>query len=225
LANCPRCFEENALAYRGGAPEVRGCAACKGVWLSQAAAKRLIEGPFGPLSGLPTLATRASLCCPDCGATLERRQVAGVEIDVCPRDGVWFDHTEVERVQAAARRPRGDDGLATAGVAVLGTAVAAEVVAATIYAPMQRPGPQAAQADGGALVDVADGVIDVGATAIDVAASGTEVVGAAIVDGGAVEVVGAALDGGTVEVVGATVEAGAGALDVLASIFEGIFNF
>jgi Zn-finger nucleic acid-binding protein len=210
LANCPRCFEEDALAHRGGAPEARGCAACKGVWLSQAAAKRLIEGP---LSGLATLATRASLCCPDCGAPLERRQVAGVEIDVCPRDGVWFDHTEVERVQAAARRPRGDDGLATAGVAVLGTAVAAEVVAATIYAPMQRPGPQAAQADGGALVDVADGVIDVGATAIDVAASGAEVVGAAIVDGGAVEVV------------GATVESGAGALDVLASIFEGIFNF
>lgn len=213
MRNCPRCFEEGALAYRGEAPEARGCAACKGVWLSPAAARRLVEGPFGRLADLPAVATKAPLRCPECGQPLERRRVAGVEVDVCPDDGVWFDHTEVERVQAAARRPRGDAGLASAGVAVLGTAVAAEVVAATIYAPGQRPAAQAGQADAGGLADVAEGVIDVGATAIDVAASGAEVIGAAIVDGGGVEVAAAGAEA-----------VGSGAFEVLASIFEGIFS-
>lgn len=211
MRNCPRCFEERALAFRGEAPEARGCAGCHGVWLSTAAAHRLIEGPFGSLAQLPAIAGGATLRCPECGEVLERRLVDDVEIDVCPRDGVWFDHAEVERVQAAARRPRRGEGLAAA--AVIGTAVVADI-ATSIYAPGSRPGQQPATSDSGVAVDVAlETVGEVSGAAIDVAASGAEVIGSAVVEGGALEAVGAGAEA-----------VGSGALELLASLFEGIFS-
>ena len=203
--DCPRCFERLALGDRKVEAEVRGCAACQGVWLSPAAARRLIEGPFGALNRLPRLATgNAALRCPTCGEALERRKVAEVEIDVCAEHGVWFDHTEVERVHAAARRPHRGDGLATA--AVIGTAVAAEVMT-SIYAPLSQPGQRPAEgADVGVIADGAEIVVDVGVTAIDVAVSSGEAIGTAVVEGGALEAV------------------GSGALELLASLFEGLFS-
>jgi hypothetical protein len=209
--DCPRCFEEGALAHRGEPPEARGCAGCQGAWLSVAAARRLIEGPFGALGELPAAATRAAaLRCPGCKNVMARRRVAEVEIDVCMDHGVWFDHTEVERVQAAAR-PRVGAGLATA--AIFGTAVVADLATSIYGPPGAGPRPMASNADAGSVIEVAASVGDVGLAAVDIAASGAETVGSAVLDAGAVEVVGAGVEA-----------AGSGALEVLASLFEGLFS-
>lgn len=203
--DCPRCFERLTLGNRNVDVEASGCASCHGAWLPLAAAQRLIEGPFGALAGLPRVsAGNAALRCPVCRTALERRRVAGVEIDACAEHGVWFDHKEVEHVQAAARRPRLGAGLATA--AAIGTAVAVDM-ATSIYGPMSRPGPRPAEnMDAGVAADGLEVVADVGVTAIDVAVSSAEVIGSAVVEGGAAEAV------------------GSGALEVLASIFEGLFS-
>lgn len=209
--DCPRCFKERALAHRGEPPEARGCAGCQGAWLSVAAARRLIEAPFGPLGELPVVHTKAPLRCPSCEQALERRRVAEVEIDVCAEHGVWFDHREVERVQAAARRPGVRAGLATA--AIIGTAVVADM-ATSIYGPGGAgPRPMTSNADAGSVIEVAASVGDVGIAAVEIAGSGAEALGSAVVDAGAVEVVGAGVEA-----------AGSGALEVLASLFEGLFS-
>jgi len=210
--DCPRCFNKWAHGNRNEEIEARGCAACQGVWLSPAAARRMIEGPFGALSKLPRIAAgNAALRCPTCRKALERCRVAEVEIDVCAEHGVWFDHTEVERVHAAARRPRRGDGLATA--AVIGTAVAAEVVT-SIYAPLSQPGQRPGEgADVGVVTDGAGIVLDVGVTAIDVAVSSSEAIGSAVVEAGALEAISAGAEA-----------VGSGALGVLASLFEGLFS-
>ena len=202
--DCPRCFERWALGNRKVEAEARGCAACQGVWLSHTAARRLIEEPFGALAGLPRVeAGNAALRCPVCDVSLERHRVADVEIDVCAAHGVWFDHKEVERVQAAARRPRVSDGLATA--AAIGTAVAAEV-ATSIYAPLSRPTAQPGEgADAGTVIDGLEVVGEVGFSAVDIAMSSTEAIGSAVVEGGGEAV-------------------GSGALELLAGLFEGIFS-
>ncbi len=210
--DCPRCFERWAHGNQQAEIEARGCAACQGVWLAPAAARRLIEGPFGALGKLPRIsAGNAALRCPSCREALERCRVAEVEVDVCAVHGVWFDHTEVERVHAAARRPRSGDGLATA--AVIGTAVAAEVMT-SIYAPLSRPGQRPAEgADVGVIADGAEIVVDVGVTAVDVAVSSGEAIGSAVVEAGAIEAVSAGAEA-----------VGSGALELLASLFEGLFS-
>lgn len=210
--DCPRCFEKWAPGDREKEIEARGCAACQGVWLTPAAARRLIERPFGALGKLPRIsAGNAALRCPTCHKELERCGVAEVEIDVCAEHGVWFDHREVERVHAAARRPRVGDGLATA--AAIGTAVVAEV-ATSIYAPLSRPEQRPVEGtDVGVIADGAEIVVDVGVTAIDVAVSSAEAVGSAVVEAGAIEAASAGVEA-----------VGSGALEVLASLFEGLFS-
>lgn len=170
--DCPRCFTVGGL--RSCEPyEAWGCAECRGIWLTIAAARRLLEPSFGPIFGLPQSSMgHAALRCPGCAQGLARCKIAEVEIDVCLRDGVWFDHEEIQRIQAV---PRGARGAALATAAVVGTAVAAEM-AGSIYGAPGSPSSRSASADAGAGIDGVVEVVDVGATAIDAAAGGGEVV-------------------------------------------------
>lgn len=232
MMSCPRCLEHR-LRAPDGEHDARACKHCKGAWLPVAAARRVVEGPFGPLAAFPVVRVgNGALRCPECGEELVRRRVVGVEIDGCEAHGVWFDHSEVERIRAAAQQPRGAE-LAVGAAVVMATA------ATVLFAPSQT---SAGRRDPSSDVDVA-GVIDVTVTSIDVAATGVDVAATAVagadvavasadVAASGLEVAASAGEGvvGALEVVdvgeaaGASVEVVSGAFDVLAGLFEGLFS-
>lgn len=231
MMSCPRCLEHR-LRAPDGEYDARACKHCKGAWLPVAAARRVVEGPFGPLAAFPVVGVgNGALRCPECGEELVRRRVVGVEIDGCEAHGVWFDHSEVERIRAAAQQPRGAE--LAVGAVVMATA------ATVLFAPSQTSAGRREQYSD---VDVG-GVLDVTVTSIDVAAAGADVattavtgadvaVASADVAASGLEVAASAGDGvvGALEVVdvgaaaGASVEVVSGAFDVLAGLFEGLFS-
>lgn len=190
MVHCPRCLVER-LRKPEGEHDGRPCRTCRGAWLPTASADRLIVGPFGPLAALPRLPTGINaLRCPECNAELERRQVAGIEIDVCPDHGVWFDHQEIDRVRAAAERHRRGEPLAVAELA-------ATAVAAVVITPM--PNHQS-QSDGVALelaasaAELAVSTAEAATSSGDVTVAVLEVVDVGEVAGGALELLSGALE-------------------------------
>jgi Zn-finger nucleic acid-binding protein len=114
---CPVC---GVGMYLGQAEDVAmlGCGRCGGQWLDQKGTQRVMDGLLseqarsmarsvseradddGPTGGdyrgaQPGARARA---CPICSGGLGKRTIAGVniEIDVCERDGTWFDAHELE---------------------------------------------------------------------------------------------------------------------------------
>ena len=79
--SCPRCLEHR-LRAPDGEYDARACKHCKGAWLPVAAARRVVEGPLGPLAAFPVVGVgNGALRCPECGDELVRRRVGGVEVD------------------------------------------------------------------------------------------------------------------------------------------------
>jgi Zn-finger nucleic acid-binding protein len=105
---CPRCQVTLFAARRSGI-RVDACGACGGVWLATDDARRMLETRSRVAAELAgKAASRASslaytpgdASCPECGVTLARTVVppANIEIDVCAKDGTWFDRGELARV-------------------------------------------------------------------------------------------------------------------------------
>jgi Zn-finger nucleic acid-binding protein len=108
---CPRCALP-LVEGRAGEVVLRGCGGCGGVWLDNESARHALNEPA---TGAIELAKRASgrasrhpdrvalVRCPTCRATLGRvAHPTGLEIDVCPAHGTWFDGDELARVLEAA---------------------------------------------------------------------------------------------------------------------------
>jgi Zn-finger nucleic acid-binding protein len=101
------------------------CARCGGVWFEKGEAQQLTRYspsdlwkhippretiPHPPCHGCgapidrdaercAVCARRNEIACPVCDKTMERRQHAGLTLDVCSRcKGVWFDHAELKSV-------------------------------------------------------------------------------------------------------------------------------
>lgn len=175
---CPRCATHSSSPpplYAGSASQIilHACGACGGVFLGSKCAAQLA-------SSLPTDAlqlasqvsdaaryradTAVALACPVCRESMQRSPIAraGVEIDLCPKHGTWYDRDELARVAGAIRSSAW--GLpASAGVA--GTAVGgAAIVGATV-----QPSPAMEQVNqtlgdvAGATAEVA---LEVGAESV-----------------------------------------------------------
>lgn len=107
---CPRCSAELAAKALGPRP-VLGCRACGGLWLDHATFADLKgetrhrsppvspENPPGPQRPPPGAAMY--LRCPLCDELMQRKNFAqrsGIIVDVCRRDGLWFDADELSAV-------------------------------------------------------------------------------------------------------------------------------
>lgn len=173
-SSCPRCHFE-ALRAHADEAGARACPRCEGVWLTMAAARAVLPASLGTLPGQ---AAADAPRCPVCEGPLTLRCVYGVGVDVCAAHGVWFDHSEVERIRAAARHEAAD----------LTTVDADSVDART------GPGPRKARIATGSdsAIDTTIVAAEVAVTAVDVAAvtaDGVEV------GGGVLEVLGNLFEG------------------------------
>lgn len=116
---CPNCRAELVSTTRDGV-DANYCAACRGMWLSQAELGRLEDEAFdlgddekGTLVFSSSATARA---CPQCGGALRMFQyrLYDLELDYCPAGhGYWLDADEDRRVlelmkQEEARLKRSD---------------------------------------------------------------------------------------------------------------------
>jgi Zn-finger nucleic acid-binding protein len=112
--NCPRCEAPLRLRPIGGA-SVHECGACGGLFLSHGTVESIIADRGGSLianellASLPKAATsvmpkagqRMYVKCPTCQTLMNRKLFAtgaGIVIDVCKADGVFFDIGELPAI-------------------------------------------------------------------------------------------------------------------------------
>jgi pSer/pThr/pTyr-binding forkhead associated (FHA) protein/Zn-finger nucleic acid-binding protein len=94
--NCPRCGV--ALV---DARAARGCEQCGGLWveepvLSEMVLTMLPPQPHGRLLLAVLQRAGEKLPCPTCGDAMHPTEIHGVELDRCPKHGIWFDKPELE---------------------------------------------------------------------------------------------------------------------------------
>jgi Zn-finger nucleic acid-binding protein len=194
---CPRCAG-GLKGIRTRSVELSGCEGCGGVWLDNAAARRVIDAlcddTVGRVDALARVAQRPtdraqSIACPSCAGPLARWSVpeANVDVDWCERHGTWFDRDELATVARtyAARRAYGGSGSGkgkylAAGVAA--GAVAGGAVGAAVLANDPSIQERARQAVDG--ID-AETVVDAGSTALEFVDPGDVADGAGVVIEGA----------------------------------------
>jgi Zn-finger nucleic acid-binding protein len=89
---CPHC--EIALVPSS---RILGCTQCRGAWVPAVELdEQLGEHPaYAP-------SPHAAVACPACKAAMSPVAIAGVEIDRCAADGVWFDADELDRIRKVA---------------------------------------------------------------------------------------------------------------------------
>lgn len=108
--NCPRCRLSLELLEIGEI-KVRTCAKCDGIWADVETFENIcatreqqsaVLGFIGNReSKAEPLAKISYVPCPDCGQLMNRSNFAhasGVIIDICKKDGVWFDAEELPRI-------------------------------------------------------------------------------------------------------------------------------
>ena len=150
---CPVCLgvqmEKVRMGGTGAQLVLDHCARCGGVWFEKGEAAQLTQHsptelwkhippraitPRPPCHGCGTPLDRDvekcgvcgrknEIACPVCDRTMERRQQAGLALDVCSRcKGVWFDHAELKSVWSlsAAEFSRGRTGRVSQAAAVGG---------------------------------------------------------------------------------------------------------
>lgn len=102
---CPRCTTKLFFGETDGI--ALGCGLCGGIWLDNASAQRVMARYDGAVAELASRATasatkrpdvRAPVNCAECGASMQRKRVGDVEIDLCLAHGTWFDAGELGRV-------------------------------------------------------------------------------------------------------------------------------
>jgi Zn-finger nucleic acid-binding protein len=99
---CPRCGIDLIDAVVGVA-----CAQCQGIWISPASvAEMAIQMQIPPtVIDLPFEEDpRAAIACPTCREAMQTRKLFDVQIDVCPKHGIWFDARELALVLLRSAR-------------------------------------------------------------------------------------------------------------------------
>ncbi len=116
---CPSCPGKPRLHSRRLGDEdasVQECQLCAGLWIESRVFEELTKGAEAKAS-VDDSTRRAPRetnpqtkwsyrKCPDCGAMMQRRHYArrsGVIIDVCRKDGIWFDADELQQILAWIR--------------------------------------------------------------------------------------------------------------------------
>jgi Zn-finger nucleic acid-binding protein len=108
---CPRCRTEMQLVPIGNT-KVLECETCLGLWLSIQAFEKICADKEQQSAVLGTASLAAVdrtippakvnyVPCPECSQLMNRANFArcsGVIIDVCKRDGIWFDRNELSRI-------------------------------------------------------------------------------------------------------------------------------
>jgi len=126
--SCPRCGGRMQI---GRAPDavLHACGRCGGIWIDNAATRRVVEGKLSEdaqrlaravdVHPAPTIQSdayrqeatqdRGRPRCPVCGDALvqvltdeARHGIAGVQLDVCPAHGTWFDRRELHVLAQSA---------------------------------------------------------------------------------------------------------------------------
>lgn len=222
------------LATSGGTVAL-GCLSCGGVMLDTRSIEKMRADP-----GIRNLGESAAehatgstvdteargIPCPYCAQSMQRHQLFGVDIDLCPNHGTWFDRDELQAIIDRAREHEGETdpssrtgaSKAVAAAAVVGGVAGAAALGAAAVDPNlvdEAADHVERQASLGAEVAL-DGAV----TAAEV---GAEMISPAGADA-AIELGGAAISTGA-EVGGAALE-GAGSIiggifEVLGSIFSG----
>jgi Zn-finger nucleic acid-binding protein len=226
---CPVCLgvqmEKVSMGGSGMRLVLDHCTRCGGVWFEKGEAQQLTRHspselwkhipprettPRPPCHGcgapLDRDAETCGVCgrsneisCPVCDRTMERRQHAGLTLDVCSRcKGVWFDHAELKSVWslsvAELSKSRAGRAVQTAGQAA---AIGGDILLESLFwAPGLTINAGAAAVEG--IGHVAGAL---GSVSLDGAASAA--MGAAEVVGGAAE--------GVFEMI----------MDIISSIFDG----
>jgi Zn-finger nucleic acid-binding protein len=100
---CPRCRKRLFTATVKDV-ELNACGGCGGIWIGNASARRVLADPEPIFAEMATRAgnnaqakaTQADeRICPACPAVLDKSRVHGIELDVCPEHGTWFDAYEL----------------------------------------------------------------------------------------------------------------------------------
>jgi Zn-finger nucleic acid-binding protein len=111
---CPHCRKRLVQVIAEGV-ELNGCGGCGGIWVDNESARRVLAKPEEVFSDLARRAGENAKhrgvrdpnpSCPECTAVLDRAVSRGIELDVCPEHGTWFDAFElVCLVDALKGRP------------------------------------------------------------------------------------------------------------------------
>jgi Zn-finger nucleic acid-binding protein len=136
---------------------VSACGHCGGLWIDHASAGRIAHAAIDGATAVPA----DPMACPICRSALRAWNARGITIDRCDAHGLWFDHTELDRVVAMAR----DGAGSTAAIAAGGVVAAGTVAAAAVSsAPAAQGRPDAI----GTGIDVADVVAESASVVVDV---------------------------------------------------------
>jgi Zn-finger nucleic acid-binding protein len=100
---CPRCRKRLFTATVKDV-ELSACGGCGGIWIGNESARRVLADPEPIFAEMATRAgnnaqARATEAgeriCPACPAVLDKSRVHGIDLDVCPDHGTWFDAYEL----------------------------------------------------------------------------------------------------------------------------------
>jgi len=100
---CPRC-RKRLFTATVKEVELSACGGCGGIWIDNASARRVLADPEPIFAEMATRAgTNAQArstetkerICPACPSVLDKTRVHGIELDVCPDHGTWFDAFEL----------------------------------------------------------------------------------------------------------------------------------
>ena len=110
LGDCPRCRVPLGF-MRVGQTNLRECSKCDGLWADVATFETIcadrekqsaVLGFIGQRTLTAEPLTKISYVrCPDCNEMMNRSNFArasGVIVDICKKDGVWFDADEMPRI-------------------------------------------------------------------------------------------------------------------------------
>ena len=110
---CPRC-EGPLIDHAVDGVAIHRCDACRGFFLDSVAMSEVEQGrppfepePVGPFKAPYDAGQVKYLRCPLCRDMMKRENFgrrSGVIVDVCPKDGTWFDADELARVVAFVER-------------------------------------------------------------------------------------------------------------------------
>jgi len=101
---CPHC-RKRLVTVRAEDVSLSGCGACGGIWVDNASARSVLSNPLPVFADLARRASAGATgsrgksekpTCAECPAVLERSSVHGIELDVCPDHGTWFDGLELD---------------------------------------------------------------------------------------------------------------------------------
>ncbi len=92
--SCPRCHQNSLTPKTAHGATAYACTRCAGLWIDIASATRIAHAALE--SATPAAAEH--LPCPTCRQEMGSWKARGVVFDRCDAHGLWFDHTELDRI-------------------------------------------------------------------------------------------------------------------------------